>query len=181
MNKKINIEGVYLENADLGRFEWIDRETDPSILKSLNLEAPVKELATELCDADEVFVYVTLVKATDNGLTEFSISMLSHENELDETNMMRIREMGLDRMCQVQGNDQPEFFEGYSGNMDLILKHEEIDFLLSLFEFDRRDRFTEALICLLKQKEYKKFMPEITRWYDESLEEVREKAQTLSN
>lgn len=179
--KKINIESVYLRNEDLGGTEWIDKETSPALLKRLNLELQVQDLAAKKCDSDEVFAYITLVKETfDDGTTEFSISLLAIDKELDEADLMRIQGMGLDMLCATKDFRQPQFREGFC-SQPLFLGEPEESFLLSLFEYHRRHRVQEVLKSLLTKEERMKCLSEVDRWHEEILEETREKAQALIN
>ena len=178
--KKINIEDVYLRNDDLGGTEWIDKRTSPNILKGLNLELQVQDLASKKCDSEEVFVYVTLSKETFHDATEFYISVLAIDKKLDEADLMRIQGMGLDMLCETKDLHQPQFREGFSC-LQLALGELEENFLLSLFEYYRRNRVQEVLRSLLTQEERTKYMSEINRWHDEILEETRKKAQVLIN
>ena len=129
--KNIEIAKVYIQNQDLGGTEWTPKEINPRILKDLKIDQTVKKFAEKKCDAEKVFVYVTLIKETSNGESEFSISMLSIDKPLDGKDLKEIKEKGLDFTCMMKGPDQPQFLRGYS-SAQLYLEEEGESFLLSL-------------------------------------------------
>lgn len=87
----------------------------------------------------KIFVYVTLIKETFDGESEFYISMLSIDKHLDEEDLKKIMAEGLDFVFMMKSPHQSHFSRGYS-SAQLCLEEEGESALLSIFEYYRRHR-----------------------------------------